>query len=131
MEGPPLGPGGEDITWPDQVAPRGRKASSTLKIKPQTSNRNDGDGESSQKSESSKEPRHTLRHNEKKPGYTEPPPAKQLRIPKGGAARKCKATRGREAEPKEGIGRREPPPTLQEVNLVINEISKNNLAKRT
>ena len=38
MEGPPLGPGGEDITWPDQVAPRGRKASSTGKIKPQTSN---------------------------------------------------------------------------------------------
>ena len=39
MEGPPLGPGGEDITWPDQVAPRGQKASSTRKIKPQTSNR--------------------------------------------------------------------------------------------
>ena len=39
MEGPPPGPGGEDITWPDQVAPRGRKASSTRKIKPQTSNR--------------------------------------------------------------------------------------------
>ena len=38
MEGPPPGPGGEDITWPDQVAPRGRKASSTRKIKPQTSN---------------------------------------------------------------------------------------------
>ena len=38
MEGPPLGPGGEDITWPDQVAPRCRKASSTRKIKPQTSN---------------------------------------------------------------------------------------------
>ena len=38
MEGPPLGPGGEDITSPDQVAPRGRKASSTRKIKPQTSN---------------------------------------------------------------------------------------------
>ena len=38
MEGPPLGPGGEDITWPDRVAPRGRKASSTRKIKPQTSN---------------------------------------------------------------------------------------------
>ena len=38
MEGPPLGPGGEDITWPDQVAPRGRKASSTRKSKPQTSN---------------------------------------------------------------------------------------------
>ena len=44
MEGPPLGPGGEDITWPDQVAPRGRKASSTRKIKPQTSNHN-GDPE--------------------------------------------------------------------------------------
>ena len=38
MEGPPLGPGGEDITWPDQVALRGQKASSTRKIKPQTSN---------------------------------------------------------------------------------------------
>ena len=38
MEGPLLGPGGEDITWPDQVAPRGQKASSTRKIKPQTSN---------------------------------------------------------------------------------------------
>ena len=36
--GLPLGPGGEDITWPDQVAPRGQKASSTRKIKPQTSN---------------------------------------------------------------------------------------------
>ena len=38
MKGPPLGLGGEDITWPDQVAPRGRKACSTRKIKPQTSN---------------------------------------------------------------------------------------------
>ena len=38
MKGPPLGPGGEDITWPDQVVPRGRKASTTRKIKPQTSN---------------------------------------------------------------------------------------------
>ena len=38
MEAPPLGPSGEDITWPDQVAPRGRKASSTRKIKHQTSN---------------------------------------------------------------------------------------------
>ena len=38
MEGPPLGSGGEDITWPDQVAPRGRKASRTNKIKPKTSN---------------------------------------------------------------------------------------------
>ena len=37
MKGPPLGPGGEDITWLDQVAPRGRKVSSTRKIKPQTS----------------------------------------------------------------------------------------------
>ena len=38
MEGPPLGAGGEDITWPNQVAPRGRKATSTRKIKPETSN---------------------------------------------------------------------------------------------
>ena len=38
MKGPPLGPGGEDITWPNQVAPRDQKASSTRKIKPQTSN---------------------------------------------------------------------------------------------
>ena len=38
MKGPPLGPGWEDITWPDQVAPRGRRAPSTLKVKPQTSN---------------------------------------------------------------------------------------------
>ena len=38
MEGPPLGPVREDIIWPDQVAPRGRKASSTRKIKPRTSN---------------------------------------------------------------------------------------------
>ena len=41
MEGPLLGPYGEDITWPAQVAPRGRKASSTRKIKPQTSNHSD------------------------------------------------------------------------------------------
>ena len=41
MKGPPLGPGGEDITWPDLVAPRGRRASSTRKIKPQTSNLED------------------------------------------------------------------------------------------
>ena len=38
MEGPPLEPRGEDITWPDHLAPRGRKASSTRKVKPQTSN---------------------------------------------------------------------------------------------
>ena len=38
MKSPPLGPVGEDITWPDQVAPQGRKASTTRKIKPQTSN---------------------------------------------------------------------------------------------
>ena len=48
MEGPPLGPGGEDITWPDQVAPRGRKTSSTCKIKPQTSNLDALIGESSE-----------------------------------------------------------------------------------
>ena len=29
MKGPQLGPGGEDITWPDQVAPWGQKAPST------------------------------------------------------------------------------------------------------
>ena len=38
MKGPPLGPGGEDITWPDQVAPRSRRAPSNRKIEPQTSN---------------------------------------------------------------------------------------------
>ena len=38
MKGAPLGPGGEDITWPNQVAPRGRKASSTRALKRQTSN---------------------------------------------------------------------------------------------
>ena len=38
MKVPPLGPGGEDITWPDQVTLRGRRASSTRKVKPQTSN---------------------------------------------------------------------------------------------
>ena len=40
MKGPPLGPGGEDITWPDQVAPQGRRTPSTQKHKPQTSNHN-------------------------------------------------------------------------------------------
>ena len=39
MEGPPLGPGGGDMTSPDQVAPRGQKVSSTRKNKPQTSTR--------------------------------------------------------------------------------------------
>ena len=38
MKGPSLGPGGEDITWLQQVAPRGRKASSTRNLKSQTSN---------------------------------------------------------------------------------------------
>ena len=38
MKGPPLGPVEEDITWPDQVAPRGRKASSTRNLKPQNLN---------------------------------------------------------------------------------------------
>ena len=66
-----------------------------------------------------------LRHNDKKPRYTEPPPAKRIRIQKSGAERKSKATRGPKAEPMERNGRQEPPPTLQEVNLVINEISKN------
>ena len=38
MKGPPLGPGREDITWPDQLGPRGRNASTTRKTEPQTSN---------------------------------------------------------------------------------------------
>ena len=38
MKGPPLGPGGEDITWPDQVASPCRRVPSTRKINPQTSN---------------------------------------------------------------------------------------------
>ena len=42
MKGHPLGPGGEDITWPDQVAPRGRKAFSTQNVKPQTTNLSGG-----------------------------------------------------------------------------------------
>ena len=29
IKGPPLGPGLENITWPDQVAPPGRRAPST------------------------------------------------------------------------------------------------------
>ena len=36
MKGPPLSLGGEDICWPDQVAPWGGGASSTPK--PQTAN---------------------------------------------------------------------------------------------
>ena len=42
MKGPPLGPVGEDITWPEQVAPRGRRTSSTRNVKPQTSHRTPG-----------------------------------------------------------------------------------------
>ena len=38
MKAPLIGIGVEDITWPDQVVPRGRKASSTGDLKPQTSN---------------------------------------------------------------------------------------------
>ena len=39
MKGPPLGPGGEDITWPDQVAPRAERCLVPAKsnLKPQTS----------------------------------------------------------------------------------------------
>ena len=83
--------------------------------------RNDGDEESSQKLESSEETRCILRNNEKKPRYTQLSPAKQIRIPKSGAAPKWKATGGREAEPMELKGRREPPPTLQEVNANLLE----------
>ena len=38
MKGPQLGCVRQEITWPDQVAPRGRKASSILDLNPQTSN---------------------------------------------------------------------------------------------
>ena len=38
MKGPPQGPGGEDIPWHNQVAPRDRKRSSARILKPQTSN---------------------------------------------------------------------------------------------
>ena len=38
MKGPPLGPGGEDITWPNQVAFRGRRKSRDRNLKPPTSN---------------------------------------------------------------------------------------------
>ena len=39
LEGPPLGPGGEDITWPDQVAPGAEKRLVPAKsnLKPHTS----------------------------------------------------------------------------------------------
>ena len=38
MKGPPLGPGGEDITWPDQVAPGAERRLVPAKsnLKPQT-----------------------------------------------------------------------------------------------
>ena len=39
MKDPPLGPGGEDITWPNHVAPWGPKVSNTRNVKPQTSDR--------------------------------------------------------------------------------------------
>ena len=38
MKEPPVGPGGQEITWDDQVAPRSRQTPSTCKNKPQTSN---------------------------------------------------------------------------------------------
>ena len=38
MKGPELGPRGEDITWPDQMTPRGRRTPSSRRVKPQTSN---------------------------------------------------------------------------------------------
>ena len=65
MEGPPLGPGGEDITWPNQVAPRGQNASSTRKIKPQTSNPNErGRGDGDQETKDRERQRQTPRsHN--------------------------------------------------------------------
>ena len=45
MNGPPLGPAGEHITCPDQVAPRGQKASSTRNLKTQTSNPMESQGD--------------------------------------------------------------------------------------
>ena len=42
MKGPPLGPGGEPITWPDQMGPLGRRTSSTPENKPQTSRAHPG-----------------------------------------------------------------------------------------
>ena len=33
MKGPPLGPGGENITWPDKAAPQSRKALSPQNLK--------------------------------------------------------------------------------------------------
>ena len=33
MKGPPLGPRGEDITWPDQVAPWGGRTYDTRNVK--------------------------------------------------------------------------------------------------
>ena len=41
MKGHPPGPGGEDITWPDQVALRSEKAPSTGNVNTQTSNQDD------------------------------------------------------------------------------------------
>ena len=38
MKSPPLGLGADDITWPNQVAPWDRKASSNPNLTPQTSN---------------------------------------------------------------------------------------------
>ena len=37
MKGPPLGLAGEDITWPDQVAPLGQRTPSSRNVEPQTS----------------------------------------------------------------------------------------------
>ena len=68
MEGPPLGPGGEDITWPDQVAPRGRKASSTRKIKPQTSNLEPNTPARSGGAQPKPEPKHTHTRRTPQPG---------------------------------------------------------------
>ena len=38
MKGPQLDPRREDITWPNRVAPGGRRAPSTRNLKPQNSN---------------------------------------------------------------------------------------------
>ena len=85
--------------------------------------RNDGgDWDSSQKWESSEDPRRALHQNEKKSRYTQPPPAQQIRIPKSGARRTSEATGGRKVEPMDPNGRSEPQPSLQGVNAIGNEI---------
>ena len=99
MEGPPLGPGGEDITWPDQVAPRGRKASSTRKIKPQTSNLNAG--------QCVRQPREGRRRNRQAP-----PPKKKKK--EGGGGKGTKTAHSRQTARQHHHRRPNPPQEVTE-----------------